>query len=237
MKLGVNVDHIATIREARKSKNPDPILAALIAEQAGADSIVIHLRGDRRHIQERDLEILKKVVKTKLNLEMAPTLEMKRIALTYHPDMVTLVPEREEEITTEGGLDVVLNEENLRGFVQDLLQAKIEVSLFIDADLEQIKAAHKIGAPTIEINTGKYSESKGEEQVKELEKIKEAASFARRIGLKVVAGHGLDYHNVSPITEIREIEELSIGFAIVARSVFVGFEQAVKEMITLIKRF
>jgi pyridoxine 5-phosphate synthase len=235
MKLGVNVDHIATIREARKSNKPDPVLAALIAEQVGADSIVIHLRGDRRHIQERDLEILRKTVKTKLNLEMAPTQEMKRIALTHRPDMVTLVPEREEEITTEGGLDVILQLENLKGFVQDLLQAKIEVSLFIDADLEQIKAAHRVGAPIIEINTGKYAENKGEEQVKELEKIREAASFAHRIGLKVVAGHGLDYHNVVPIAQIKEIEELSIGFAIVARAVIVGFEQAVKEMVNLIK--
>jgi pyridoxine 5-phosphate synthase len=235
MKLGINVDHIATIREARKSNQPDPIFAAFIAEQAGADSIVIHLRGDRRHIQERDLEILRKTVKTRLNLEMAPTIEMKRIALTHRPDIVTLVPEREEEVTTEGGLDVVIQQEDLKGYVQDLLQAKIEVSLFIDPDLEQIKAAHRTGAPTIEINTGKYAESKGEKALEELEKIKEAASFAHRLGLKVVAGHGLDYQNVPPITEIKEIEELSIGFAIVARAAIVGFDKAVKEMIALVK--
>ncbi|MFQ6081927.1 MAG: pyridoxine 5'-phosphate synthase [Candidatus Aminicenantia bacterium] len=235
MKLSVNVDHIATIRQARMSTQPDPVFAAFLAELAGADGIVIHLRGDRRHIQERDLDILRKTIKTKLNLEMAATTEMKKIVLTYRPDMVTLVPEREEELTTEGGLDVVLHQDHLKSFVQDLLQAKIEVSLFIDPDLEQIKASHRVGAPIIEINTGKYAEAKKEEASKELEKIKEAASFGYRLGLKVAAGHGLDYQNVLPITEIKEIEELSIGFAIIAQATIVGFEQAVREMFALVK--
>jgi len=236
MKLAVNIDHIATIREARQSNEPEPVLAALLAEQAGAEGIVCHIRGDRRHIKERDLELLRAVVKTKLNIEMAATQEMKEIALNIRPDVVSLVPERDEEVTTEGGLDVIANKEHLAPVIQDLGKANIEVSIFIDPDLKQIKACHDVRVPLIEINTGKYCDLKpGKARQKALEEIIKAAEYGHKLGLEIHAGHGLDYKNVPSIVAIPEIKELSIGFSIVARAAFVGIEKAVKEMVVLLK--
>lgn len=236
MKLAVNVDHIATIREARGSDEPEPVLAALLAEQAGADGIVCHIRGDRRHIKERDLRLFRQVVKTKLNVEMAATEEMKKIALEIMPDVVSLVPEREEELTTEGGLDVISNEQHLTPHIQELRNAGIRVSIFVDPDLKQIEACHKVGVDLIEINTGKYTDLKpGEERQKALDEIKKAAEFGHKLGLEIHAGHGLDYKNVGPVAAIPEITEFSIGFSLVARAAIVGIEEAVKEMIILIE--
>ena len=236
MKLAVNVDHFATIREARRSDEPEPILAALLAEQAGAEGIVCHIRGDRRHIKERDLKLLKKVVKTKLNIEMAATEEMKKIALDIEPDVVSLVPEREEELTTEGGLDVLSNEKYLALHVQELQKSGIKMSIFVDPDLEQIEACHRIGVDLIEINTGKYADLKpGKHRQNALDEIKKSAKHAYQMGLEVHAGHGLDYKNVVPVAIIPEITEFSIGFSIVARAAIVGVEKAVKEMVDLIK--
>jgi pyridoxine 5-phosphate synthase len=236
MKLAVNIDHFATIREARRSSEPEPILAALLAEQAGAEGIVCHLRGDRRHIKERDLRLLRQVVKTKLNLEMAAGEEMKKIALEVKPDVASLVPERKEELTTEGGLNVKANEKNLTPFVQELKKAGIRVSIFVDPDLIQIEACHKVGVDLIEINTGKYAELRpGKERLEAMDEIKKAAEHGRKLGLEIHAGHGLDYKNVSQIAAIPEITELSIGFSIVARSAIVGIEKAVREMVELIK--
>jgi len=238
MKLAVNVDHFATIREARRSREPEPILTALLAEQAGAVGIVCHLRGDRRHIKERDLRLLREVVKTKLNLEMAATEEMKKITLSIKPDIVSLVPEREEELTTEGGLDVISNEKHLALFIQDLKNAGIKVSIFVDPDLKQIEVCRKVGVSLIEINTGKYADLKqGEESQKALDEIKKAAEYGHKLGLEIHAGHGLDYKNVCPVAAIPEITEFSIGFSIVARSAIAGIEKAVKEMIDLIEKY
>jgi len=237
MKLAVNIDHFATIREARRADEPEPVLAALLAEQAGAHGIVCHLRGDRRHIKERDLKLLRQVIKTKLNLEMAATDDMKKIALEIGPDVVSLVPERPEELTTEGGLNVVAKRKHLAPFIQDLQKAGIKVSIFIDPDAEQIETAHKLGVTLIEINTGKYADLKpGGAQDKALEVIKKAAAFGHKLGLEIHAGHGLDYKNVRAIVAIPEITELSIGFSIVARSAIVGLEKAVKEMTTLLEK-
>jgi len=237
MKLAVNVDHIATIREARHSSEPEPILAALLAEQAGAEGIVCHLRGDRRHIKERDLKLLREVIKTKLNLEMAATAEMKKIALRVKPDIVSLVPEREEELTTEGGLDVISNRMHLSPFIKDLTKAKIKPSIFVDPDLKQTEACRGVGVSMIEINTGKYADLKpGNAPQKALEQIKKAATYGHKLGLEIHAGHGLDYKNVLPIVAIQEISELSIGFSIVARSAITGIETAVKEMNALLER-
>lgn len=236
MRLAVNVDHFATIREARSSNEPEPVLAALLAEQAGAVGVVCHLRGDRRHIKERDLRLFRQAIKTKLNLEMAATEEMKKIALEVKPDVVSLVPEREEELTTEGGLDVISNEKHLAPCIKALQEARIKVSIFVDPDLRQIETCQKVGVNLIEINTGKYAELKpGDEHLKALDEIRKAAEFGHKIGLEVHAGHGLDYKNVSPVAEIPEITEFSIGFSIVARSAIVGIENAVREMIDLIK--
>lgn len=236
MKLAVNVDHIATIREARRSDEPEPVLAALLSEQAGADGIVCHIRGDRRHIKERDLRLFRQVVKTKLNVEMAATEEMKKIALEIKPDVVSLVPEREEELTTEGGLDVISIEQHLASHIQELKNAGIRVSIFVDPDLKQIETCHKVGVDLIEINTTKYADLKpGEERQKALEEIKKAAEFGHKLGLEIHAGHGLDYKNVRPVSYIPEITEFSIGFSIVARAAIVGIEEAVKEMIVLIE--
>ena len=236
MRLAVNVDHFATLREARRSSEPEPVLTALLAEQAGAEGVVCHLRGDRRHIKERDLKLFRQTIKTKLNLEMAATDEMKRIAFEVKPDVVSLVPEREEEVTTEGGLDVLSNEKHLAPFIKDLQEAKIRVSIFVDPDIKQIEACHRVGVDLIEINTGKYAELKpGQERDEALKEIKKAAQFGRKLGLEIHAGHGLDYKNVEPVAEIPEITEFSIGFAIVARAVMVGIEKAVKDMIALIK--
>ncbi len=236
MRLAVNIDHIATLREARRGLEPEPVLAALLAEQAGAEGIVCHLRGDRRHIKERDLKLLRQTIKTKLNLEMAATDEMKRIALEVKLDVVSLVPEREEEVTTEGGLDVLSNEKHLAPFIKDLQKAKIRVSIFVDPDIKQIEACHRVGVDLIEINTGKYADLKpGEERDEALKGIKKAAQLGNKLGLEIHAGHGLDYKNVESVAEIPEITEFSIGFAIVARAAMVGIERAVEDMIALIK--
>ena len=237
MKLAVNVDHFATIREARQSYEPEPILVALLAEQAGAEGIVCHLRGDRRHIKERDLRLLREVVKTKLNLEMAATPGMEKIALKLKPDVVSLVPEREEELTTEGGLDVRTNQKRLTPFIHKLVKARIKVSIFVDPYLKQIEACYKAGVSLIEINTGKYADLKpGKARQKALEEIKKSAEYGRKLGLEIHAGHGLDYKNVLPIVAIPEISELSIGFSIVAKAAIVGVENAVREMVILIEQ-
>jgi pyridoxine 5-phosphate synthase len=237
VRLGVNVDHIATLREARKGREPDPVAAALLAELAGADGITVHLRGDRRHIQDRDVDLLRRAVRTRLNLEAAAAPAMVTIASTYKPDTVTLVPERREEITTEGGLDVLLNQNLVRKTVADLKEAGVEVSIFVDPDYDQIKAIAKSGVGAIELNTAKYSEARRPEQAEaEAETVAQAARAAARLGLRVLAGHGLDYRNVRRIVRIPEIEELNIGHAIVARAALVGLERAVREMKLLLAR-
>ena len=237
MRLGVNIDHIATIREARKGSEPDPVTAAVLAEMAGADGITVHLRGDRRHIQERDVRLLREIIKTRLNVEMAATTETIKLITAIKPDTATFVPERREEITTEGGLDVALNSSMLSRGITTLLDAGISVSLFVDPDLDQIKACQKSGARKIEINTGKYSDARTEEaQENEWEKIRNSAQLAKRFGLEVLAGHGLNYHNVSRIVMIEEIVELNIGHSIVARAALVGLNKAVGEMKTLLIR-
>ena len=236
MRLAVNIDHIATIREARKADEPDPVAAAAICELAGARGITVHLRGDRRHIQDRDVEILKKTVTTHLNIEMAATTDMMRIAQTIKPDQVTLVPERRDEVTTEGGLDVVLHAGNVEKAVTQLLDAGIGVSIFVDPDIEQIRQCHKLKAPKIEINTGRYAESwRSGGWRPELEKIATAARTAKKIGLGVLAGHGLTYRNIDAIAAIPEIEELNIGHSIIARAALVGLDAAVREMVTLLR--
>lgn len=236
MRLAVNVDHFATIREARRSDEPEPVLAALLAEQAGAEGIVCHIRGDRRHIKERDLHLFKQTIKTKLNIEMAATDEMKQIALDVKPDVVSLVPERDEELTTEGGLDVAGNEGHLKTHIEGLQKAGIAVSIFVDPDIKQITACRDVGANLIEINTAKYSELKpGKERDEALQEVKSAAKHGLQLGLEVHAGHGLDYKNIGPIAEIAELTEFSIGFSIVARSAIVGVEKAVREMVELLK--
>jgi pyridoxine 5-phosphate synthase len=235
-KLSINIDHVATLREARKSSEPDPIAAAIAAELAGADGITIHLRGDRRHIKDRDLKILKEVVKTSLNLEMAATQEMSEKALEIKPDMVTLVPEREGEITTEGGLNVVDNYEKLSQIIPKLQINGMLVSLFVNPDIESIKSAAKLKTDFVEINTAKYSEAKNlGEKIEELEKIERMVELAYRLSLGINAGHGLNYKNIVEIARIKHIDEFSIGHSIVARAVIVGFERAVREMLELVK--
>ncbi len=240
MRLGVNIDHVATVRNARRTFEPDPVYAAILAQMAGADQITLHVREDRRHVNENDLRRLKETIHIPINLEMAATEEMKNIALTYRPNRITLVPEKREEITTEGGLDVVGQEKFLAEYIKPFKEAGIEVSLFIDADTEQIKAAARIGADAVELHTGPYAEAWNAfdwEKVKEeLARLKFAARFAKNLGLRVYAGHGLTYHNVKEIVQIEEIEELNIGHSIVANAVLIGFERAVKEMINLLKR-
>ena len=235
MRLGVNVDHVATLREARRTEEPDPVVAAALAELAGADQITVHLRGDRRHIKERDLEVLRRTVRTRLNVEMAATEEMVKIAATIKPACVTLVPERREEITTEGGLDVILNQSHLKRIVTALRESGLAVSVFVDPDFDQLKAVTKIDAAVIEINTGRYADSRTDElRSLELAKVVNAARAGGKLGLKVAAGHGLNYQNVTPITAIQEIEELNIGHSIVARAALVGMERAVREMKALL---
>jgi len=235
MRLAVNIDHFATLREARKATEPEPVLVALLAEQAGAHGIVCHIRTDRRHIKERDLRLLRDAVKTKLNVEMAATEEMKKIALEIGPDVVSLVPERPEELTTEGGLKVASNKRALGPHVKALGKAGIRTSIFIDTNLDEIAAARELGVDLIEINTGKYAELKeGRARDKALEAVRKAAEFGHKIGLEVHGGHGLDYRNVGPIVAIPEIGELSIGFSIVARAAVVGLERAVWEMLDLL---
>jgi len=235
MKLSVNIDHFATIREARKSDDPEPVLAALLAEQAGAEGIVCHIRSDRRHIKERDLYLLRQAIKTKLNVEMAATEEMKAIALDFKPDIVSLVPEKPEELTTEGGLDVMANIDLLKPHVKSLLESGIRVSIFVDPDLKQIEKCQTIGVDLIEINTGQYAEAINEATQKTaLKKVADAARYGLGLGLEIHAGHGLDYRNIHPVAALSEITDFSIGFAIVARAAIVGIQQAVREMIELI---
>jgi len=235
MRLGVNIDHVATIRQARGGDIPDPVTAAMLAELAGAHGIVCHLREDRRHIQDRDLRILRDMVTSHLNLEMAATNDLVRIAMGTRPDMCTLVPERREELTTEGGLDVEGQEGRLKEVVKELKSGGIVVSLFIDASLEQVKAAERVGAHVVELHTGRYCEAKGAgEALQELGKLEDMALAADKMGLRVSAGHGLNYRNVVPVASISQIEELNIGHSIVARAVLVGMESAVREMLNLI---
>ena len=236
IKLGVNIDHVATIRESRKINYPDPIHAAFLAEQGGADSIVAHLREDRRHIQDRDLTILRQTVKTRLNLEMAATQEMVNIALNVKPDQATIVPERREELTTEGGLDVIMGKEHLSKNIRLLNDGGIEVSLFINPDLDQVSTSAKIGAHAVEIHTGAFCEAKNQKIMQmEMEKIINAAKLAKKLNLKVAAGHGLHYKNIIPLLSIKEIEEYNIGHSIVAKALFVGFERAVAEMVSILR--
>jgi len=230
-RLGVNIDHIATIRQARRAKEPDPVHAAVLAELGGADGITVHLRSDRRHIQDRDVEILRQVVKTRLNVELAATQEMVRLALTVKPDQVTLVPERREEITTEGGLDAILNSAQLKPIVKMLQEGGIHVSLFIDADLEQVREAQKLGAEAIEINTAAYADAANDRaRTVALRAVTEGARLGRKLNLQVHAGHGLNYVNVGAVAAIEEMIELNIGHSIVARATLVGMERAVREM-------
>jgi pyridoxine 5-phosphate synthase len=235
-KLSVNIDHIATLRQARKGMEPDPVAAAVIAELAGADGIIAHLREDRRHIQDRDLRLLRELVQTKLNLEMAATEEMQRIALEVKPELSTLVPEKREELTTEGGLETASRVDSLKAYVGRLQQGGIIVSLFVDPDEKQIAAAKKIGAEWVEIHTGAYANATNEkDREQELQEIIEAAQLAASLGLRVGAGHGLNYVNVQAIAQIPEIEELNIGHSIISRAALVGMERAVKEMRDLAK--
>jgi pyridoxine 5-phosphate synthase len=235
IQFGVNIDHIATLRQARGTRYPSPVQAALLAEYAGADAITLHLREDRRHIQDRDLEILREVLTTRMNLEMAVTDEMLAIAARIRPQDACLVPERRAEITTEGGLDVVGHFDRVKDACSKLADAGIRVSLFINADHAQIDAAVAAGAPVIELHTGHYAELEHEkEQLAELAKLKEAAAYGSALGLRVNAGHGLNYHNTRPVAALQDIRELNIGHAIVAHALFVGWEHAVREMKTLI---
>jgi pyridoxine 5-phosphate synthase len=237
-KLGVNIDHIATIRQARQAVEPDPVAAALLAELAGADGITVHLRGDRRHISDSDVRRLRETVTTRLNLEMAPTEEMVRIASELRPDQATLVPERPGEVTTEGGLDVIQNADAVAAATSALQKAGIQVSLFIDPDAAQVKASIGLGAPMIELNTRAFSEAcprspdlAGKPMERQLAKLVATAEQGAAGGLKVLAGHGLTYRNVHLVCAISQIEELNIGHNIVARASLVGMERAVREMI------
>ena len=235
MRLGVNIDHVATVRQARLAPEPEPVAAAVLAELAGAHGITVHLRGDRRHIQERDLELLRQVVATKLNLEMAATPEMIDIAARVKPHQVTFVPEQPEELTTTGGLDVVRHRAALRIVVESVRRAGIRTSLFVDADLSQVQQSAEVGADAIEINTGPYADAPEDARAEQLERVAGAVAAAAERGLEVLAGHGLTYQNVGPIAAIAAIEELNIGHSIVARAVLVGMERAVREMLALLQ--
>ena len=229
--LGVNIDHVATLRQARGTRYPDPVKAALDAEEAGADGITVHLREDRRHIQERDVRVLKEVLQTRMNFEMGVTEEMLAFAEEIRPAHSCLVPERREELTTEGGLDVAGQEQRIRDAVRRLAAVGSEVSLFIDPDPRQIEASARVGAPAIELHTGRYADAEDpEEQTRELQRVREGVALGRSLGPIVNAGHGLHYHNVEPVAAIDGINELNIGHAIVAHALFVGFRQAVAEM-------
>lgn len=237
MRLAVNIDHVATLREARGEVEPDPVTAAQLCELAGAEGIVCHLREDRRHINDRDLRLLREVVKTKLDLEMAATEEIIGIAIETLPELATIVPERREELTTEGGLDVVGGRKHLKRTVERLNEHEIEVSLFVDPEPAQIEAAGEIGADKIELHTGAYARARTEEDQRMLlDQLREAARQASALGMGVNAGHGLNYTNISGILAIGEIEEVSIGHALIARAVFTGLEQAVRDMLALIRR-
>jgi len=234
--LAVNVDHIATLRQARKIDIPDPVTAAAIAEMAGADGIVVHLREDRRHIQDRDVRILRETVKTKLILEMAPTPEMIGIALEIKPDLVTLVPEKREELTTEGGLDLRLHRDLISDAVHTLQRGNVPVSIFVDSDLDQIKLAHRIDANMVEIHTGTYCDAPtASKRVEAFEKIVNSLKLSRKLKLGINAGHGLGYETIKAFKGLSEIDEFSIGHSIIARAVILGLEQAVRQMLVLIK--
>lgn len=230
IKLGVNIDHVATLRQARHTPYPDPIAAALLAEEAGADLITLHLREDRRHIQDADVRRLRALLTTRMNLEMAVTPEMIDFALEVHPHDVCLVPERRAELTTEGGLDVVAHFATIADACRRLGAAGVRVSLFIDADPQQLDAAHAAGAPVVEIHTGRYADAEGSDSEREFERIRVALSHGTALGLHLNAGHGLHYDNVARIAALPEIEELNIGHAIVAQAIFVGWQRAVSEM-------
>ncbi len=237
-KLGVNVDHVATIRQARGIDEPDPVYAAMIAEEAGASCITIHLREDRRHIQDRDLYILKKIVKTKLNLEMGLFEDVIKVAMDVLPHNITIVPERRQELTTEGGLDVIKYFDDVKKYVEEFKSKGITVSLFIDPDDDQIKASKETGAQFVELHTGKYADAKTEEEEKaELDRLIKASETVLNVGLGLNAGHGLNYRNVVPVARINGMNELNIGHSIVARAVFVGFKEAVKEMVYLVRGY
>jgi pyridoxine 5-phosphate synthase len=234
-RLGVNIDHVATLRQARGGHDPDPLAAAVVVELAGADGIVVHLREDRRHIQDKDLQLLRELIRTKLDLEMAADEAMAKIALMVKPDMVTLVPEHRQELTTEGGLDVSNHKDRIQQVVAMLHDGGIPVSLFIEPDLAQVKTAHKISADFVELHTGRYANAKrSKEADAELEAISQAAKLAYKLGIGVNAGHGLNYRNVKRLTTIPEIVEYNIGHSIIARAVLVGLDQAVREMKALI---
>jgi pyridoxine 5-phosphate synthase len=233
-RLSVNVDHVATVRQARRATEPDPVTAAHLCELAGAHGITCHIRGDRRHVNERDLDLLRRSVKTSLNVEMAATEEMRDIALVLRPDLVTLVPERPEEVTTEGGIDAAGGGKALKRHVEALAEGGLRVSFFIDPTPEQVKASAALGGNLVELNTARYSESKGREALEPFQILEEMARLAADEGLIVAAGHGLDYRNVEPVARLTEVEELNIGHAIIARSVLVGIDQAVREMLSLL---
>jgi pyridoxine 5-phosphate synthase len=237
MRLALNIDHIATLRNARGETQPDPITAALLAEQAGVDGIVVHLREDRRHISERDVRLLRELINTKLDLEMAATEEIIKIACDVGPELATIVPEKRQELTTEGGVNVIDNTTLMKNTIEELHQYDIEVSLFIEPDIAQIDAAAEINSDYIEIHTGVFANALSEEeQFDELDKIRVAVKHAKKLGLGVNAGHGLDYQNIKIFRELTDIDEVSIGHSIIARAVFVGIKQAVREMFDLIKK-
>lgn len=234
-RLGVNIDHVATLRQARGGTDPDPLAAAVLVELAGADGIVVHLREDRRHIQDRDLHLLRELIRTKLDLEIAADETMAKIALTVKPDMVTLVPERRQELTTEGGLDVAGHRDRIQQVVALLQDGGIPVSLFIEPDLAQVKASHRVSADFVELHTGRYANARrSKEADAEVAAITQAAKLSYELGMGVNAGHGLDYRNLTRLTHIPEIVEYNIGHSIIARAVLVGLDQAVREMKTLL---
>lgn len=233
-RLSVNVDHVATVRQARLSNEPDPVVAAGMAELAGADGITVHLREDRRHIQDRDLILLRKTVKTRLNLEMAATKEMVRIAIEVKPDMVTLVPEKRQELTTEGGLDVKNHADVMKKVVILLRDAGIPVNLFIDPVPEAVKTSHRIGPQGVEIHTGRYADAAPADRERELKRVYDSVVLANRLGLKTHAGHGLDYRNIKSVAAFSEIDEFAIGYSIISRSLYTGIAEAVGEMKRLI---
>jgi len=236
MRLGVNIDHVATLREARKTTEPDPVTAAMLAEMGGADQVTFHLREDRRHIQNRDARLICEMAQTKVNLEMAATLEMQEIALAMRPDSVTLVPEKREEVTTEGGLNLLRESDKYAATVKALKDGGIRTAAFIGPDQAQVKEAAKLGFDAIEIHTGEFANAARRGPGDTLRAVQDAATAGRRYRLHVHAGHGLTYHNVHPIVQISEIEELNIGHSIISRALFVGIEQAVAEMVSLMLR-
>lgn len=235
IRLGVNVDHVATLRQARGGQEPDPVMAATLVQLAGAEGLVVHLREDRRHIQDRDLTILRETVHIQLNLEMAAEDSVARIALTVKPDLATLVPERRQELTTEGGLDVVEHGDRIQSMITLLHEGGIPVSLFVDPDVQQIRAAHKVNADFVELHTGRYANTRRQHETDtEFHALVQAAKLAAKLGIRVSAGHGLNYKNVQRMVQISEIEELNIGHSIISRAVFVGLERAVQEMKALL---